>query len=107
MHCPYLLLSLWRADGSVLAARRLASDIAFSIMSAPLIGSPVMDELRRQAKDLCLDRSDLLGYSSYDSDNYSDCSFQRKNARADRKVKGLTLRIASVFLYTLVLAYTG
>ncbi len=89
--------SFWRADGSVLAARRLASDIAFNIMNTPVIGSPVMDELRRQAKEHCLDRRALLGYSSYDSDNDSDRSVQRKNARADRKVRGRTLRIDSVF----------
>ena len=56
--------SLWRADGSVLAARRLASDVAFNIMNAPVIGSPVMDEVRRQAKEPCLDRRALLAESS-------------------------------------------
>ncbi len=66
--------SLCRADGSVLAARRLATDVTFNIMNAPVIGSPVMDELRRQAKEQCFDRRALLGYSSYDSDDDSDNS---------------------------------
>ena len=86
-----------RADGSVLAARHLASDVTFNIMNAPVIGSPVMDELRRQAKEQFLDRSALLGYTIYNPDDDSDRSVQRKNARADRKVKGRTLRIDSVF----------
>ncbi len=89
--------SLLHADGSVLAACPLASDIAFNIINAPVIGSPVMDELRRQAKEQCLDRSTLLGYSSYDSDNDSDRSVQSKNALADRKVRGQMLHIDSVF----------
>ena len=88
--------SLCRSDGSVLAARRLATDVTFSIMNAPVIGSPVMDELRRQAKEQCLDRRALLGYSSYNSDDDSDRSVQRKNTRADRKVRGWMLHIVSV-----------
>ncbi len=56
------------------------------MMNAPVIGSPVMDGLRRQAKKQCLDRRALLGYSSYDSDDDSNRSVQRKNVRADRKV---------------------
>ena len=91
--------SVWRADGSVCAARRLASDITFNIMNAPVTGSPVMDELRRQAKEHCLDLRTLLGYSSYDSDDDSDRSVQRKDARvdrADRKVRGRTWLIDSV-----------
>ena len=69
-------------------------------MNAPVTGSPVMDELRRQAKEHCLDRRTLLGYSSYDSDDDSDRSVQRKDARvdrADRKVRGRTWLIDSVF----------
>ncbi len=81
---------------SVLAARRLASDIAFNIMNAPVVGSPAMDELCQQGKERCLDHSALLGYSSYDSDNDSDHSVQRKNVRKDRKVRGRTLHIDSV-----------
>ncbi len=75
--------SLWCADGSVLAARRLASDVTFNIMNAPVVGSPVMDELRRQAKEQCLDRRALLSYSSHDSNDDSNRSVQRKNTRAD------------------------
>ncbi len=88
--------SFWCADGSGLAARRLASDVTFNIMNAPIIGSPVMDALRQQAKEQCLDRSALLSYSSYDSDDDSDRSVQRKNARADQKVRGRMLHIVSV-----------
>ena len=69
-------------------------------MNAPVIGSPVMDELPRQAKGQCLDRRALLGYSSYDSDDDSNRSVQRKDARvhrADRKVRGRTWLIDSVF----------
>ena len=65
-------------------------------MNAPVIGSPVMDELRRQAKEQCLDSRALLGYSSYDSDDDSDRSVQRKDASvdsADRKVRGRTCLI--------------
>ena len=76
--------SVWRADGSVCAARRLASDITFNIMNAPVTGSPVMDELPRQAKEHCLDHCTLLGYSSYYSDDDSYRSVQRKDARVDR-----------------------
>jgi len=57
-------------------------------MNAPVTGSPVMDELRRQAKEHCLDRRALLCYSSYDSDDDSDRSVQRKDARVDRRSKG-------------------
>ena len=78
------------------ASLRLASDVALNIMNAPLVGSPVMDELRRQAKEQCFDRSALLGYSSYDSDNDSDRSVERKNARADRKVRSRMLHTDSV-----------
>ncbi len=84
--------SLWRADGCVLASCRLASDVTFNIMNAPVIGSPIMDELRRQAKD----GSALLGYSSYDSDDDSDRSIQRKNTLEDRKVGDRMLLIDSV-----------
>ena len=76
-------------------------------MNAPVIGNPVMDELRRQAKEQCLDRRALLGYSIYDSDDDSDRSVQPKNARADRKVRGRMLHIVSVLAYTLVLACAG
>ncbi len=72
--------SVWRAAGRVRAARRLASDITFNIMNAPVTGSPVMDELRRQAKEHCLDHRALLCYYSYDSDDDSNRSIQRKNA---------------------------
>ena len=65
-------------------------------MNAPINGSPVMDELRRQVKEQCLERSSLLGYSSYDSDNDSDRSVQHKNARANRQVRGQMLHIDSV-----------
>ena len=65
-------------------------------MNAPVNGSPYMDELRRQAKEQCLDRSALLGYSSYDSDDDSDYLVQRKNVRADRKVRGQMLHVVSV-----------
>ncbi len=81
------------ADGDVCIARRLASDVAFNILNAPVVGSPVMDELRRQGKERCLDRSALQGYSSYDSDNDSDHSVQRKNGRPGRKVKGRLLHL--------------
>jgi hypothetical protein len=100
--------SFWRADGSVIAARRLASDTTFNFMNAPVIGGPVMDELRRQAKEHCLDCSALLSYSSYDPDDGSDRSVENARAdRAGRKVRGRTWRIDSVFFYTLVLACTG
>ncbi len=70
----------------------LALDVAFYIMNTPAVGSPVMDELRRQRKELCcFDRSALLGYSSYDSDNDSDQSVQRKKGSTDRKVRGRML----------------
>ena len=38
------------------------------------MGSPVLDELLRQGKQRCYDRSALLGYSSHDSDNDSEDS---------------------------------
>ena len=75
---------------------RMRMTVAFNIMNTPVIGSPVMYELRRKAKEHCLDRRALLGYSSYDSDNYSYRSVQRKNASADRKVRGRMLHIDSV-----------
>ncbi len=58
-------------------ARRLVSDVAFNIIEAPVMGSPIMDELLRQGKEQCFDCSALLGYSSYDSDNDSDHSVKR------------------------------
>ncbi len=48
------------ADGNVCMARRLASDVTFNIMKAPVVGSPVMDELHRQGKERCFHRIDLL-----------------------------------------------
>ena len=60
-------------------------------MNAPVTGSPAMDELRRQAKEYFLDRSTLLGYSSYDSDNDSDHSVNCKKGRAERRVSGRLL----------------
>ncbi len=82
-----------RADGDVCMARCLASDVALNIMNGPLVGSPVMDELRRQGKERCFDRSALLGYSSYNLDNDSDHSVERKDGCADRKVSGRMLRL--------------
>ena len=70
--------------------------VALNIMNAPVIGSPVMDELRRQAKEQCLDRRALLGYYSYYSDDGSNRSVERKNTRADRKVRGRMLHIVSL-----------
>ncbi len=75
---------------------RMRMTVAFNIMNAPVIGGPVMDELHRKAKVQCLDRRALLGYSSYDSDNDSYRSAQRKNASADRKVRGRMLHSDSV-----------
>jgi hypothetical protein len=66
------------------------------MMNAPVIGSPVMDELSRQAKEQSLDRRALLSYSSYDSDDDSDRSVQRKNTRADQKVRDQMLPIVSL-----------
>ena len=51
--------------------RRKASNVAFNIMHTSVMGSPVMDALRYGSRR-CYDRSTLLGYSSYDSDNDSD-----------------------------------
>ncbi len=64
---------------------RMRMTVAFNIMNSPVIGGPVMDELCRKAKEQCLDCRALLGYSSYDSDNDSYCSVQRKNASADQR----------------------
>ena len=52
--------------------RRKASNVAFNIMHKSVMGSPVMDALRYDGSRRCYDRRALLGYSSYDSDNYSD-----------------------------------
>jgi hypothetical protein len=78
-------------------------------MNAPVVGSPVMDELSRQGRERCFDRSALLGYSSYYSDNDSDHSVQRKNGRADRQVRGRMLRLVSLIfdMRWHVLACTG
>ncbi len=78
--CPYRLLSLARRWEHPCSS--LASDITLNIMNAPVIGSPYMDKLRRQAKEKCLDRCTLLSYSSYDSDDNSYCSDQRKKTSA-------------------------
>ncbi len=48
-HYPHLLLS-GAQDGKKCIARRLACDVAFNIVNTPVVtvvGSPVMDELRR------------------------------------------------------------
>jgi hypothetical protein len=75
---------LQRADRDVCMATRLASDVALNIMNAPVVGSPLMNELRRLGKERCFDHSAPLGYSTYDSDNDSNHSVKRKTA--DRKV---------------------
>jgi hypothetical protein len=46
-------------------------------MHASVMGSPVMDELRRQGEQRCYDRRAVLGYSNYDSDNDSEDSVKR------------------------------
>ena len=58
---------VWRKD----------SKVAFNIMQASVWGSPVMDALRYEGSRRCYDRSALLGYSSYDSDNDSEHSAKR------------------------------
>ena len=57
--------------------RRAASNVAFNIVHASVMGSPAMDELRRQGQQRCYDRSALLGYSSSDSDNDLEDSVKR------------------------------
>ena len=47
-------------------------NVAFNIMHASVLGSPVMDLLRNDGSRRCDERRALLGYSSYDSDNDSD-----------------------------------
>ena len=61
-----------RADGDQGLVRRKASNVAFSIMHASVMGSPLMDMLRDDGSRRCDERRALLGYSSYDSDNDSD-----------------------------------
>ena len=61
-----------RADGDQDVVRRKASNVAFNIMHASVMGSPVMDMLRSDGTRRCSERRALLGYSSYDSDNDSD-----------------------------------
>ena len=61
-----------RADGDQDLVRRKASNVAFNIMHASVLGSPVMDMLRDDGSRRCDERRALLGYSSYDSDNDSD-----------------------------------
>ncbi len=70
---------LRRADRDQCVVRRAAStgNVAFNIMHTSVMGSPIMDELRRQGEKRCYDRSALLGYSSYDSDNDSGDSVKR------------------------------
>jgi hypothetical protein len=68
-----------RADGDHCEVRRAASNVAYNIMHASVMGSPVMDELRRQGAQQCNDGRALLGYSSYDSDDDdSRDSFKRR-----------------------------
>ena len=52
--------------------RRKASNVAFNIMHASAMGSPVMNKLRYDGSRRCYDRRELLGYSRYDSENDSD-----------------------------------
>ncbi len=54
--------------------RHTASNVAY-IMHASVPGSSVMDDSHRLGQQRCYDdRSALLGYSSYDSDNESEDS---------------------------------
>ena len=85
-----------RADGDQDVVRRKASNVAFNIMHASVMGSPVMDMLRSDGTRRCSERRALLGYSSYDSDNDSDKeSVQRwlgksgdgKYLRCDRQMR--------------------
>ena len=88
-----------RADRDQDQVRRKASNVAFNIMHASVMGSPVMDMLRSGGSDgtrRCSERRALLGYSSYDSDNDSDKeSVQRwlgksgdgKYLRCDRQMR--------------------
>ena len=61
-----------RADEDQDLVQRKASNVAFNIMKASVMGSPVMDMLRDDGSRRCDERRALLGYSSYDSDNDSD-----------------------------------
>ena len=61
-----------RADGDQGLVWGKASNVAFNIVRASVMCSPVMDALRYDGSRRCYDRSALLGYSSYDSDNDSD-----------------------------------
>ena len=75
-----------RADGGQDLVRRKASNVAFNIMHASVMGSPVMDALRYDGSRQCYDRSALLGYSSDDSDNDSEDSVKRvKRVLGDSK----------------------
>ena len=56
---------------------RAASNVAFNIMHALVMGRPVMDALRYEGSRRCYDRRQVLGYSSYDSDNDSKDSAKR------------------------------
>ena len=66
--------------------RREASNVAFNIMHASFVGSPVLDALRYEGSRRCYDRHALLSYSSYDSDNDSEDSAKRlKRVLGDSK----------------------
>ena len=65
------------ADGEQCVVRCAASNVAFNIMHASVMGSSVTDELRRQGQQRCLDRCTLLGYSRNNSDNDSEDSVKR------------------------------
>ena len=70
----YLIPPHDHADGDQCVVRRAASNVACNIMQASVMGSPVMDMLRTEGSRRCDDRSALLGYSSYDSDNDSEAA---------------------------------
>ena len=61
--------------------QRKASNVAFNIMHASVMGSPVMDALRYEGSRRCYDHSALLGNSSYDSDNDLDSEDSAKRLK--------------------------
>ena len=93
-------LSVCRADGDQCVVRRAASNVACNIMQASsVMGSPVMEMLRVEGSRRCDDRSALLCYSSYDSDNDSKAaSSKRFNVKARQ--------VSATIVYMMVLKFT-
>ncbi len=75
----------------------LAFDVALTIMNAPVVGSPIMDELLWEGSERCFDRSAFLGYSSYYPDNDSDHFVKCKTGHLKLQVSVMLLHMVVIY----------